>query len=52
MAKVINCECGHVVRGTSEEELLSGARAHIAESHPELMGKVADADLLAMAEEV
>jgi len=52
MSKVINCECGFVVRGSSDDEILKNARAHIADAHPELVGKVADADLLGMAEEV
>jgi predicted small metal-binding protein len=52
MAKVINCECGYVVRGESDEELLAGARSHIQEAHPDLAGKVGDDDLMAMAEEV
>jgi predicted small metal-binding protein len=52
MAKVINCECGYVVRGESDEELLAGARSHIQEAHPDLVGKVGDDDLMAMAEEV
>jgi predicted small metal-binding protein len=52
MAKVINCECGFVVRGESDEQLLKAAHAHMADAHPEMVGKVADADLLSMAEEV
>ena len=52
MAKVIKCECGYVVRGDTEEELLASAREHIREAHPDLVGKVEDDDLLAMAEEV
>lgn len=52
MAKVINCDCGFVVRGETDEELLEGARAHISSDHPDMVGKVADEDLLAMAEEV
>ena len=51
MAKVIKCECGYVARGDSEEDLLVSARAHIADAHPDLVGKVGDDDLLAMAEE-
>jgi predicted small metal-binding protein len=51
MAKVINCECGYVVRGENDEELLAGARKHISEAHPELEGKVSDEDLLAQAQE-
>jgi predicted small metal-binding protein len=52
MAKVINCECGTVVQGETDAELLSRANDHIREAHPELVGKVSDSDLLAMAEEV
>ena len=51
MAKVINCECGYVVRGEDDDELLQGARAHINEAHPDMAGKVSDEDLLGMAEE-
>jgi predicted small metal-binding protein len=52
MAKVINCECGYVVQGQTEQELLSKATDHLRDAHPELVGKVSDSDLLAMAEEV
>jgi predicted small metal-binding protein len=51
MARLINCECGFVVRGESDEELLDNAEAHIERAHPELVGKVTRADLLATAEE-
>jgi hypothetical protein len=51
MAKVINCECGQVVRGDTDEELLAAAEAHVDRDHPELVGKISRADLLAMAEE-
>jgi predicted small metal-binding protein len=51
MAKLINCECGHVVRGETDEELLTNAEAHIDQAHPELVGQVSRADLLAMSEE-
>ena len=51
MSKVINCDCGYVVRGESDEQLLAGAREHISSDHPDLVGKISDDDLLAMAEE-
>lgn len=51
MTKVIDCECGQVVRGETEDELLANAEAHIDRDHPELAGKVSRADLLAMAHE-
>ncbi len=51
MAKVINCDDGAVIRGETDEELLANAREHIREAHPELVGKVTDADLLKAAVE-
>ncbi len=51
MAMLINCECGQVVRGETDEELLDAAEEHVARDHPELVGKISRDDLLAMAEE-
>ena len=51
MAKVINCDCGYTVRGESDEELLAGARQHIEEQHPDMVGQMSDEQLLSMAEE-
>ena len=48
--KLINCECGQVVRGESDEELLRAAEQHIERDHPELVGKITREDLLAMSE--
>jgi predicted small metal-binding protein len=50
MAMVINCECGRVIRGETEEEVLAAAEEHVKRDHPELVGKISRADLLAMAE--
>jgi predicted small metal-binding protein len=51
MAMLINCECGHVVRGENEDELLRNAEEHVNRDHPELVGKISREDLLGMAEE-
>ena len=51
MAKVINCECGFVVRGDTDEQLLAAADAHIRDAHPDTVGKVSEEELLAGAEE-
>ena len=51
MAKIINCECGYVVRGADDDELLRNAEEHIGEAHPDLVGKMSREDLLGMAEE-
>jgi hypothetical protein len=51
MGKVINCECGQVVRGDTDDELLANAEAHVQRDHPDLVGKITREDLLGMAEE-
>lgn len=52
MAKQITCECGQVVRGTTEGEVIEGARNHIRSDHPELVDKVSEEDLRHWIEDV
>jgi predicted small metal-binding protein len=52
MAKQINCECGAVIRGESEPEVVGRAREHIRADHPELDDKVSDDVLSSWIEEV
>jgi predicted small metal-binding protein len=51
MAKVINCECGQVIRADTDDELVTAVEAHVEKDHPELVGKMSREDVLAMAEE-
>jgi predicted small metal-binding protein len=51
MSKVINCECGEVVRADSDDELVAKVERHVGEAHPELAGKLSRDDVLGMAEE-
>lgn len=51
MSKVINCDCGFVVRGADDTELLANARNHIADAHQEMVGQLTDDQLLSMSEE-
>jgi len=51
MTKVINCECGEVVRAESDDELVATVERHVGEAHPDLVGKLSRDDVLAMAEE-
>jgi predicted small metal-binding protein len=51
MAKLINCECGFVVRGADDDELVRNAEEHMNRDHPDMVGKVSRDDLLGMAEE-
>jgi predicted small metal-binding protein len=52
VALIMNCECGEVARGESEDELIAGVERHLAEQHPDLVGKLSRDDILAMAEMV
>ncbi len=51
MRKVINCECGEVVRGNTDQELLAAVKVHLSRDHPELLEKLSQQDILGMAEE-
>jgi hypothetical protein len=51
MGKVVNCECGEVVRAESDGELVASVEAHVARNHPDLVGKLSREDILGMAEE-
>jgi len=51
MGKVINCECGQVVRADNDDELVAQVTQHVNSDHPELVGKLGRDDILAMAEE-
>ena len=50
MRKVINCECGLQVSGDNDDELVANVERHIAEDHPELVGRMTRDDLLARAQ--
>ena len=51
MAKQINCECGYVVRGDSDDEVVQRIRDHMRTDHPELLARVSDEDLRGWIEE-
>ena len=46
MAKLINCECGYVVRGETDDELVQRAERHIQETHPDMVDRVTRDELL------
>ena len=52
MAKQITCECGQVIRGESDNDVIEGASEHIRRDHPELVDKVTRDDLAGWIEEV
>ena len=51
MAKTITCECGFVVRGENDDELVRNAEDHVAREHPEMTGTITRDEFLAMAQE-
>ena len=51
MSKVVNCECGEVVRADREDDLVERVERHVGEAHPDLVGKLSRSDIVAMAEE-
>jgi predicted small metal-binding protein len=52
MSLLINCECGRVVKAETEDEIVAKVEQHVAEDHPELVGKLSREDIVAMSEEV
>jgi predicted small metal-binding protein len=52
MAKQITCECGTVLRGESDDEVVASAESHMRQDHPDLVGQVTRQDLLGWIEEV
>jgi predicted small metal-binding protein len=51
MNQVIVCECGTIVRGEDEQELLGHARAHMQSNHPAIAAQITDEQLLALSQE-
>jgi predicted small metal-binding protein len=52
MAKVFKCERDGVsIRGEDDAELVANVERHVAEAHPDLVGKVSRDDILASATE-
>ncbi|MEO5575542.1 MAG: DUF1059 domain-containing protein [Gaiellaceae bacterium] len=51
MAKLINCECGEVIRADTDDELVQKVGRHVEAAHPQLVGKMSREDVLGMAEE-
>jgi hypothetical protein len=50
--KRVNCVCGFVLEGETDDELWERAQAHLRTDHPDLVGKVLREDILAQAEQI
>ena len=52
MTKVFECERdGVVIRGEDDDQLLANVERHVAEAHPDFVGKLSRDDVLATTEE-
>jgi hypothetical protein len=52
MTKVFECERdGVVIRGEDDDQLLANVERHVAEAHPDLVGKLSRDDVLATTKE-
>ena len=52
MGKAVKCECGELVQASTDKEVIERVHAHVDAKHPDLVGKLTDSDILAMAQEV
>jgi predicted small metal-binding protein len=51
MPKLIRCECGHIARGDTDDEVIAHLEEHMRQAHPDLAGKVSREDMLGWIEE-
>jgi hypothetical protein len=52
MTMIMTCECGEVVRAETEDDLVALVERHLAEQHPDLVGRFTREDILGMSEMV
>jgi len=51
MAKRIVCECGYVIRGEDNDQVVELGREHMQANHPAIAAMITTEELLQMAEE-
>jgi predicted small metal-binding protein len=52
MARQITCECGEIVRGETENEVVELTFEHLRSDHPQLADKLKRDDIVALIEVV
>jgi hypothetical protein len=52
MAFVYSCDCGYVARGETTAEFVADVEKHVADTHPDMVGKLGADDIIALAEEL
>jgi predicted small metal-binding protein len=50
MARQITCECGQIVRGETEHELVERTLEHLRSDHPQLAETVTHDEIVALIE--
>ena len=50
MAKQITCECGHIVRGDSDDEVVDRTLQHLRRDHPQLADRITRDEIVALIE--
>lgn len=51
MSLLVNCECGRVIKAETQEDIVAKVEEHVAQDHPELVGKLSREDIASMTEE-
>ena len=52
MARQIPCECGQIVRGETDDELVDLPREHLRSDHPQLAVRITRDEIVALSEVV
>jgi predicted small metal-binding protein len=52
MARQITCECGYIVRGETEDEIVDLTFDHLRSDHPQLADRVTRDEIVALIEVV
>jgi hypothetical protein len=52
MARQIRCECGQIVRGETDHDVVELTLAHLRSEHPQLVGQVTREEIVALIEVV
>jgi predicted small metal-binding protein len=52
MARQITCECGQIVRGATEDEVVDLTLDHLRSDHPQLADRITRDEIVALIEVV
>jgi predicted small metal-binding protein len=52
MARQITCECGQIVRGKTEDEVVDLTLEHLRSDHPQLADRITRDEIVALIEVV